>query len=281
MIGHMSNTIKSNERPEANMLKRYLRSVDVRTAGIAMPSELNSDDDADGSANKWSPLIDASAINSSTDAHHVTWPKLTAKCSRLVSNGAFAPLGDDHDRARRIVPILGPTLGALHMHKRCTYTLREVDQKVQVGRWRYNIQVKEERMKVHKSRSSWFRIRWEHVPHHAESERRRRAQPGAVVLQESEYLYGRIVRFAEMTLPFWGDEGTTYRLAQVSLFEADGAADLVTGLVRIDCTKPLEYSRRGQVQFVQAHHLDSCIAVAPVGLEPPASLIMCILPIEL
>ena len=279
MIGYMSNQVKSKTHSAKNIENRYLRSVATHISGV----------NGDGGASHM--LIDARVLGDK-------WPAPT--------RGNTKPVGEEYrsvtnnSRARRVLPMLGPAECDAHPTTACDYTMTWLHAPVTVGGWKYQYKIAEDRRAVHTARSSWFRIRWQDVPHHAEAERALRQDeddersrvrlngrgeayapaPGRPsVWHRPEFIYGRIERFAVVTIAQWTD--VPYQLAQVDLFEPSPAPRAHTGLHTIDLRSRLcrkTPGGRASIEFVQVKHLDACIAVGKTTTDTPHVLVVMHIP---
>lgn len=283
MIGKLGSTIKSKRHPETNLVNRYLLNVATRTFRAT-----SSDSDYDA----LHPLIiPPHLVHSNVDSHCVLWPQKTKKNSQRTQRHMT---NLDHVRERHYIPILGPAVLAAHPRLSPQFELVFYRISLQVGRWTYSSRAKEDGLQVGKSRSSWFRIRSEHVPHfdadalvdHVDTvELRltrdlqfgaRRARPHRRNLRSlkemanTPFVYGRVLNFATLTISGW----KTFHLARVELFLSAAFATWAHGLVTLDLGYDQLHFRPGgpgsfrkPIEYVQAQYLDAPIGLAPVHLD--------------
>jgi hypothetical protein len=237
-IGKLSDTIKSRKHPEVNLANRYLLAVATRNSGCDQEENIH-------------PLVPNGAVHSIMDEQRVVWPLRTKYNSRLAP-----PKDPHHARLRVIQPILGIDVCNQYKNLSCAYQLIYFKQAVQVGRWTYGLKAKEDGRQVGKTRASWFRIRAKHVPHYKECDDESR--PDEEPFDGEQFIFGRIFRFARLEV--WREE---FELAEVSLFSSE-FQERFTRYHIIDLRRPLKDVNDKPIQYVQAKHLHSCVAVAPV-----------------
>lgn len=286
MIGKLSNTVKSRTHSALNLENRYLRSVATHVSGIC------------GDAGSEHPLVETCARSSLSDRAQVVWSERTTRNTRPMQEPYLCLAASAHNRAARVRPFLGPTECERYAGVACDYTMTQLLAPVTVGLWVYSYWIAEQRRARCRARDSWFRVRWEHVPHYAEAEAERRLGedderarcmrmgaayvPGAgrsPVCDRPAFVYGRIECFAELTIGAWRPE--PYRLAKVSLYAPSHVPQVYTGLHTIDLRSRLCLARGETampIEFVQVQYLDACIAVGKTTDADPHILV--VMPIE-
>jgi len=218
-----------------------------------------------------------------------------------------------HARQRILIPILGRDECQLHAGAKADFIMWNYRISLQVGRWKYNTEQKEnrDRGQVGKSRTSWFRIRAKNVPnwneqalaaHDAWARDRVKTQVDilqrkadqmvrpAVVWDPDSFVYGRIMHFSllELTDPQWAK---SYQLAEVKLyysFKIDGSTQLPLLALDLDqlhftCTASPAHPVRRPIEHIQVKHLDAPIGLAPMGTAantPPDQELWYVLPIS-
>jgi hypothetical protein len=282
MIGKLSSSIKSRQHPEENLLNRYLRSVATRGVGFTA-AEAELEDDAIAPADVH-PLIHNDARNSMVDSQTIVWPAVLTRSNSLPSD--IPRVAMEHIRGRIIFPMLGQEECDEHLLKSCAFTFSYIMVKVRVGNWRYsffeceeviyNAEDEDPRLNrsMGKTRASWFTVHSRDVPHY------QRTSPD----DANEYVYGRIIRFAQLTIPAWRAE--PFLLAKVYIYDNQGV-EPVTGFNIINTIRPCKYTdkdgRSRFIEYIQVKHLRGCIAVAPVNTPHRADIIspvLYVLPIE-
>lgn len=279
-IGWLSTRIKSRSDSEENMLKRYLRLVqhrEVFPAGRATGTEQ-------------API---SARHSAVHRQHVVWPKLTKE--NMQSMSGLLPLqplavGDCFIQDR-LVLILGEKLcqaairvarhAGFQLPTACDVDIRVIKRKISVGNFTYDFKMREDQRKSTKTCSSWFRIRTADVPQYVSDPRsdpignrelKDKCEVELISYSIDPFLYGRIIRFVQVTVPHWNND-EPYQLAQVELFKSHQAAKY-TNLRHINAADALRYKHhcsdaRLPIEFIHVKFLDSNVAVAPFGRQPP------------
>lgn len=235
----------------------------------------------------------ASARHSTVDRARVVWPTITAKNKQSTSGPSRlrALEGEQRVAQDRLVPLLGASeyFAQLRAHRdRPDVTEGEIDirvimRKVRVGNYSYDFKDREVQRRLQKTCASWFRIRATDVPNYAHDAKSDPIAAGDARIQHKcevalkaytidPYLYGRITRFVQVTVPQWNN-GAAYQLAQVELFKSHQAAEY-TNLRHINVLDVVQYAhpRTGAmvpIEYVHVKHLDSAIALASFGRPPP------------
>jgi hypothetical protein len=260
--------------PEENAARRYLRGVATHSVGFrAAEAEREEEDDAPEPVDPH-PLVHNDARNSMVDSKKIVWPQ-------KLTPGNSGPSGLKRTLphlARELVmfPILGAAVCDLYPGlDPVSFVMRSIFCKVYRGPWRFSLQEREEFIEAEDGeeergnrqkgtvRSSWFKILASDVPHYV---RDPDAEP-AVAGADGLYLFGRIRRFAQLSVPAWRAE--PFRLAKVLLYEKHITINHM-GLFVIDTARPLQFMHEGQlenIEYVQVKDLAACIAVAPVMLD--------------
>ena len=283
MIGKLSSSIKNRRYPEINLVYRYMLNLATHKSHAAADAEAAA---ADEEYQLSHPLvITAQAINSQLRADQVFWPAATKNNRRRApQDGKLS-----HARQRILIPILGVDECQLYAGVKTDFIMWNYRISLQVGRWKYNTEQKEnrDRGQVGKSRTSWFRIRAKNVPnwnerallqHDAWTRERVKTQVAIrerkpdhmvrppVVWDADSFVYGRIMHFSllELTDPRWAK---SYQLAEVKLyhsFNIDGATQLPLLALDLDQLHFHDPVRR-PIEHIQVKHLDALIGLAPMG----------------
>jgi hypothetical protein len=260
--------VKSRKNPEESVSKRTLRSVATRGVGFSVADIVRDGEDDAPDRLDQHPLINPDARNSMVDSNRVVWPQnltsYTSKKSDIPHHIAI------HVRGRVLIPMLGKPVCAPYEGKNSAYTFVYVMKPVQVGLWPYGLSDREDIVKedetevvrfnrlMGKKRSSWFKIRSSDVPHYDTAPDHQ---------HYDEFIYGRIIRFAQLTVPAWRPE--PFQLAKVRLY-APHSRHSIAKLDAFNTQFPLQYycddarTKSAPIEYIQVQHLISCIAVAPV-----------------
>ena len=272
-LGYLGKKIREAKKyPDRSLIRRYIECIAAlpHDYDTRLPSDDDSDDEAEtGQPRDRHPLVPLGAVYPSSElsSKDIVWPGPTRATTRVYR---FASKDTTEAEQRlMLTAILGPQLSqAWGAHSPGDVEFCEFHRSVQIGRWKYGVEVKESGKQIGKTRASWFWIEARHIPHLvAESKHSAEWQP-------NRRYYGRIVTFVLLTTKGWNN--TAWKLAEVWLFDSDSAAG--SDFDTIDITQPLcveskthvkssEQLRGGvDVFYVQAKHLGGCIAIAP---KPP------------
>jgi chemotaxis protein histidine kinase CheA len=287
MIGKLSSSIKNRRYPEINLIYRYMLNLATHKTHAAADAEAAA---ADEEYQLSHPLvITAQAVNSQLRADQVFWPAATKNNRRRApQDGKLS-----HARQRILIPILGLDECQLYAGVKTDFIMWNYRISLQVGRWKYNTEQKENRDhgQVGKSRTSWFRIRAKNVPNWNAEElqkhvawTREHVQTQVDIMERprdnmirppfvdpwdgDSFVYGRIIHFSllELTDPRWAK---SYQLAEVKLyysFQIDGTTQLP--LLSFDVDQLHFHDSLGvrrPIEHIQAKHLDALIGIAPMG----------------
>jgi hypothetical protein len=229
-----------------NLVNNYIRSVATRNNGF------NST--AYEEENALHPLVPVGAVQSIMDDQHVIWPERTKYNSKYSDHHGKDP---KHARKRVMIPLLGAEVCARFPPQLTCYSMRDFKQSVQVGRWKYGLKVVEDKRKTGATRASWFRIKAKHVPHYKEY-----LVMAGDRYHPDDFVYGRINRFVRLSV--WAQ---VFELAEVLLFQCR-SIEPITGYPVIDTKSSLHKVMpeigRFDFAYVQAKHLHSIVAVAPI-----------------
>jgi hypothetical protein len=257
MLGRLAATIaKTKKHPEKVLVNKYCMLVAVSTL-----SPLAADEESH-------PLVPLGAVLDSGIERVVGWPQRNRNnCKALC-----CPEGDE--ASRLLLHWLGQAVFEQYCNVRPhSFTLLQFKTAVHIGRWKFNIKLRENGLQTERTRSSWFCMRARHVPHFNHS--------AALELTDGdELVYGRIERFAELMVVAWSRR---FFLAEVSALYRSSTRQLHTDYPLIDLTQPLltrthegdfasveeqeQYNQRPLQQrlipYVLAEHIEDMIAVAP------------------
>jgi len=210
------------------------------------------------------------------------WP--LPSCNNRKKHPDSWLLGDP--RQRVLEPILGADVCDTFAGKNNAFSLFTFKTAIRIGRWKFNCRLREEAgVQTNKTRSSWFSIRAQHVPHLSTSAVLQDPTSGLTV---DTLVYGRIQQFAELKVGQW--RGNPWHLAQVRLY-AGLETHPATGYPIINLAAPLprkykqdfvdrpaeeeqQFNRRQPshraIQYVQVRHIVNMVAVAPCASAPAA-----------
>ena len=191
------------------------------------------------------PLVPSTAVRSIMDEQQVHWPERNSNNSKLAPEHG---LDVNHARTRVLVPAVGQEEADIYKRKNCDYKFYNINQPVQVGRWRYGVMVKEDRRQTGKTRASWFRILARDVPNfEADVKRWWSADNNAMMpaFDPTSSSTAAVLCFAQLTLPNWR---LTRRPAPTRADRAVPAAAVPAGP-----RQPLPQPRAGEAHR-PAHH---------------------------
>ena len=270
MLGKLGGTIaKSKKHPEKSLVNCYCMSV----AGNPLQT-------GDAVADEPHPLVPLGNVGGDQPYE---WP-LPSRNNRK-KHPLSLTLGDP--RQRVLEPILGVDVCNTFLGKGNAFTLFTFKTAIRIGRWKFNGRLREEAgAQTNKTRSSWFSIRAQHVPHLSTSAVLQDPESGLTV---DTLVYGRIQQFAELKVGQW--RGNPWHLAQVRLY-AGLKTHPATGYPIIHLNAPLprmykqdfvdqpaeaeQFNRRHPdhkaIQYVQVRHIVNMVAVAPCASAPKTAL---------
>lgn len=233
----------------------------------------------------------SSARHSMVHRARVIWPKLTPKNMQSMSGPSpYRSVKVACMMRDRLFPLLGEAecfaqigAGGTHTVAEADIEIRVIKRKIQVGNCTYDYKLREanRRKGGGSTCSSWFRIRTGNVPNYVHNPTlepvglralEHKCEVELIAYTIDPFLYGRVTRFLQVKVANWNN-GEPFQLAQVELFRSHQAA-AHTNLRHINTKDPVLRRHHSStdllpIEFVHVRDLDSHVAVAPFGRQPP------------
>lgn len=272
MLGRLCATIaKTKKHPEKVLVNKYCMF-------IAASALSNTNEDADEEEEPH-PLVPLGAVAASNTVS-IAWPSATGSYVRSVNH--YSHLKSADRRGRILEPILGKAVCDCYQGRCTDFTMYNYKTAIQIGRWKFNIKLREDNKQNEKTRASWFSIRAKHVPHY-----NIRADLDHDKLEQ--LIYGRIVQFAQLIIPNWRVE--PFLLAEVTLFSTK-KIDPITRYPIVDFTEPLTQKTKADfpslredpdawpsyessplhkrvISYIQVQFIESMVSLAPCDIKQP------------
>jgi hypothetical protein len=278
MIGFLSSTIKSRRHPEANLVNRYLRSCATRSGSFNIDAAESSDDDAKYDGDEVAddgilvadphPLVRLDARNSAVDADRVLWPSKNPS-----SQARPTPFGNTAESLVLLQAMLGAQLCAQYVGRDNSFTEMKMLKPVIVGLNKLCASEKENKKTVGLTRSCWFRMARNDMPHAAIPPQRDRGY----IIPSTDAVFGCIHSFAEVHVPGWCD--TAFHLAAVELYDGSDA-EKYTGYPIINTSRPLRSHADNVIRYIQVKYVQALVAIAPVKWKNEQSQHLFVMPIN-